>query len=59
MARNMIERLVRVRGLRSGTAAPKTRATRYGLPRKPSSETASKLALIRMRGVRTCVAPSR
>jgi DMSO/TMAO reductase YedYZ molybdopterin-dependent catalytic subunit len=48
-----------VRGTRSGTAAPKTRAARYGLPRNPASETASKLALVIQRGERICVRPKR
>ena len=46
---------MRVRGTRSGIAAPNTRATRYGLPRKPESEIASKFALAIQRGVRICV----
>jgi len=55
----LIARPVRVRGLRSGTVVPKARATRYGLPRNPSSASISKFALMIQLGLRIWVAPSR
>jgi len=59
MTRNLTARAERVRGLRSGTKVPKARAARYGLPRKPSSASASTFMLAITRGVRICVRPKR